>query len=390
LEISKTNHGSGFENGARSEVAITQERGQQIPGEAGQENGFEESANQAGYSVRVTYQEGIDVSMSPDGHSAAKGTRVAARSPEALLNSYIASDIQSLRMLDQIRRVAASASTMLIRGESGTGKDLAASLVHYLGPNLDEPLIKIDCASLPPDLIESELFGFERGAFTGATQMKRGRMEMAGSGTLVLDEIAALGMTMQAKLLRAIEDKHVERLGGHRPVAIRARIIALTNVDLERAVAQRRFREDLFYRLNVIPLMLTPLRERRADVAPLAQHFADQFSEVHRKSRVSFSPSAMAALEQYAFPGNVRELRNIVERAVVLGRGDEISLQDLPAAVRQAGGSGAQARMSLEDVERAYIAEILDFTRGKKSKAAEILGISRKTLLEKRKKYRLD
>jgi DNA-binding NtrC family response regulator len=328
--------------------------------------------------------------MSPDGHSAAKGTRVPARSSESLLNSYVASDTQSLRLLEQIKRIAASASTVLIRGESGTGKDLAASLVHYLGPNLDEPLIKIDCASLPSELIESELFGFERGAFTGATQMKRGRMEMAGGGTLVLDEIASLGMPMQAKLLRAIEDKQVERLGGHRPVSLRARIVALTNVDLERAVAQRTFREDLFYRLNVIPLMLPPLRERRPDIAPLAQHFADQFAEVHRKTRVSFSPSAMAALEQYAFPGNVRELRNIVERAVVLGRGNEISLEDLPAGVRQAGGSGAQARMSLEDVERAYIAEILDFTRGKKSKAAEILGISRKTLLEKRKKYRLD
>lgn len=389
MEISKTNYRSGFENGDKPEVAVTQD-GRQVLGETGEENGFEESANQAGYTVRVTYEEGIAQSMSPDGHSAAKGTRVPARSPESVLNSYIASDPQSLRMLDQIKRVAGSASTVLIRGESGTGKDLAAMLVHYLSPSPDEPLIKIDCASLPSELIESELFGFERGAFTGAVQMKRGRMELAGAGTLVLDEVAALDMPMQAKLLRAIEEKQVERLGGHRPIPLRARIVALTNVDLERAVAQRRFREDLFYRLNVIPLIVAPLRERRPDIAPLAQHFANQFAEIHRKTRVSFSPSAMAALEQYGFPGNARELRNIVERAVVLGRGNEISLEDLPSFVRQAGGSGAQARMSLEDVERAYIAEILDFTRGKKSKAAEILGISRKTLLEKRKKYQFD
>jgi two-component system, NtrC family, response regulator AtoC len=328
--------------------------------------------------------------MSPDGHSGAKGMCIPARSPEIVLNSYIATDTHSLRLLDQIKRVAASASTILIRGESGTGKDLAAILVHYLSSDPDEPLIKIDCTNLPSELMESELFGFERGAFTGATQMKRGRMELAAAGTLVLDEIAALDMPMQAKLLRAIEEKQVERLGGHRPIPLRARIVALTNVDLERAVAQRRFREDLFYRLNVIPLMVQPLRERRPDIAPLAQHFANQLAEMHRKARVSFSPSAMAALEQYAFPGNVRELRNIVERAVVLGRGNEILLEDMPTVVRQAGGSGAQARMSLEDIERAYIAEILDFTRGKKSKAAEILGISRKTLLEKRKKYKLD
>lgn len=311
------------------------------------------------------------------------------RSPEAaaVLSQYIAADPVSLRLLEQVRKLAQTSSTLLIRGESGTGKDLLAFIIHYLGPNADEPIINIDCASLPHELIESELFGYERGAFTGATHLKRGRMEMAGDGTLVLNEIAALTTPMQAKLLRAIEEHKLDRLGGTQPIPLRARLVSITNVDLEQAVARKAFREDLYYRLNVVPLVLSPLRERRGDILPLAEHFLEQLAEIHRRPKNKLSSQAAAALEAHDFPGNVRELRNILERAVIHGSGTRIELEDLPSYMQ---GKSSHRRETLEVLERAYIAEILDHTRGKKSKAAEILGISRKTLLEKRKRYKLD
>jgi two-component system response regulator AtoC len=310
-------------------------------------------------------------------------------SPEAaaVLAQYVATDPASLKLLDQARKLADTNSTLLVRGESGTGKDLLALVIHYLGPHADDPFVNIDCASLPHELIESELFGYERGAFTGATHLKRGRMEMAGEGTLVLNEVAALATPMQAKLLRVIEERKLDRLGGTRPIPVNARLISVTNVNLEQAVARKVFREDLYYRLNVVPLAVLPLRERKADILPLAEHFLAQLAEIHRRPHKKLSSQVAAALEKYDFPGNVRELRNLMERTVIQGAGARIELADLPAHVR---GSGQARRQTLEDLERAYIAEILDYTRGKKSKAAEILGITRKTLLEKRKRYKLD
>lgn len=310
-----------------------------------------------------------------------------AKSAQAILDAYIAVDPAARKLVEQIKRVSQSNATVLVRGENGVGKDLVASLLHYLGPNPDEPIIKIDCASLPHELLESELFGYEKGAFTGASTQKRGRLELAGNGTLVLDEIAALTMPMQAKLLRVIEQKEFERLGGEKTIKVHARLLALTNVDLERAVARRSFREDLYYRLSVIPLHVPALRERRADIQPLAEHFLAQLAQVHRRPKPSFTAQALRALLAFSYPGNVRQLRNIVERVIVMSTGPEIDEDDLPSFVRQGTG---RAMMTLEDLERSYIAEVLDSTRGKKSKAAEILGISRKTLLEKRKKYRLD
>src|SRR5512146_2251807 len=306
----------------------------------------------------------------------------------SVLDRYVAEDPASKRLLDQATKVAKTASTVLIRGESGSGKDHLASIIHFLSATRDEPLVKIDCASLPHELLESELFGYERGAFTGAAHRKRGRMELAGRGTIVLDEIGTLTPAMQAKLLRVLEERTFDRLGGTKPVKLEARIIALTNVDLERAVAQHSFREDLFYRLNVVPLVVSPLRERPRDITPLAQMFVMQLCDVHRRGTMTISADGRRALQSYSYPGNVRELRNIIERAVVLGTTREIALEDLPAHVRQSGGGSRKP--TLEDLERAYIAEILDYARGKKSKAAEILGITRKTLLEKRKKYGLD
>jgi two-component system response regulator AtoC len=305
----------------------------------------------------------------------------------AALDAFAASDLASLRLLEQIKKIASADSTVLIQGESGTGKDLLASLLHYLGPRLEQPLIKIDCASLPHDLMESELFGFERGAFTGATQMKHGRLELAGSGTVVFDEIASLALPMQAKLLRVIEERKFDRLGGTHPLPLKARLVALSNVSLEDAVARGVFREDLFYRLNVVPITIPPLRARPSDIPPIARKLLDVLAKSYNRLPLELSPSAYAALEAYQFPGNVRELRNILERAMIHTSGNSISAEDLPTNIRN--GTAASTKLTLQDLERNYIAEILDFTRGKKSKAAEILGISRKTLLEKRKKYQL-
>ena len=211
----------------------------------------------------------------------------------SVLASYIAADPKSLALLEQIKKIAATKATVLIRGESGVGKDLLAAVLHYLSPDAAEPLLKIDCASLPHELMESELFGYERGAFTGATQMKRGRLELAGAGTLVFDEIAALSPPMQAKLLRVIEERRFDRLGGGKAVILPSalRIVAITNLDLEQAVAQRSFREDLFYRLNVVPLAVPPLRERPADVRPLAIHLLTTVAEQHSKKPPAIAPA---------------------------------------------------------------------------------------------------
>ncbi|MGE5206929.1 MAG: sigma-54 interaction domain-containing protein, partial [Chlamydiota bacterium] len=293
-----------------------------------------------------------DSKPSPVSSASNTGSAAAApapsSSPEQILASWIAADPLSLDLMDKVRRVAASTSTVLIRGESGTGKELLAWVIHHLSAGRDEPLVKIDCASLPRELMESELFGYERGAFTGASQMKRGRLELAGAGTLVLDEIAALTPAMQAKLLRVLEDKRFERLGGNRSISLAARIIALTNADLEKAVAEGAFRQDLFYRLNVIPLAVPPLRERRGDIPPLIAHFLRQLTELHRRPAAKISAASVALLESYEFPGNVRELRNLLERALIQGQNPEITPADLPQRLRES----SPGKMTLEQLER--------------------------------------
>lgn len=294
-------------------------------------------------------------------------------------------DAQSLRLLDCVRVLAQSATPVLIRGETGCGKDLLADLLHYAGVHHDQPLVKFDCSSVPADLLEAELFGCEAGA---GEELKRGRLELAGGGTIVLDEVAAVSWAAQGKLLQALREGRFERVASNRSIPLQARVIALTTVDLERAAARRTFREDLYLFLRESHLIVPPLRERPADIRPLAYRFLRQWKELHRKPQVAFSAAALEALESYAYPANVRELRNIVEYAVVYGASPEILLQDLPPRLR-GGAIGATKKISLEELERTYIAEVLDYTRGKKTLAASILGISRKTLLEKRKRYGL-
>ena len=305
---------------------------------------------------------------------------------------WISADPASASLLDLAKKVAPAPTTLLITGESGTGKDYLARVIHELSPRRDAPFLKIDCASLPPQLVESELFGHERGAFTGAVERKLGRFELGGNGTIVLDEVAALSSAGQSKLLRVLQERAFERLGGTETLHIEARLIALTNVDLQSAVAAGRFREDLFFRLNVLTIAVPALRERREDILPLAEHILASLRCVHGRPAVRLSDASRRMLATYKWPGNIRELRNELERAVVLARGDVLEPDNfsnvLRAAVIGAAGEVAGLR-SLEEVEREVITATLDATRYRIGRTAEILGISRKTLLEKRKKYGL-
>jgi DNA-binding NtrC family response regulator len=303
---------------------------------------------------------------------------------------WIAEDPASKAVLELARKVADTSTTLLVTGESGTGKDHLARLIHELGPRRDAPYLKIDCASLPQELVESELFGHERGAFTGAVERKLGRLEMAGSGTIVLDEIAALSPATQAKLLRVLEERQFERLGGTETISIVARLIALTNADLARLVSEGRFREDLFFRLSVLTIPVPALRARPADILPLAEALLERGARVHGRVAVAFSEPLKKMLATYSWPGNVRELRNAIERALVFSGGASLIPEDFPESVRTADASSGGGLRSLEDMERDAIRATLEATRYKIGKSAEILGISRKTLLDKRKKYGLN
>jgi len=302
---------------------------------------------------------------------------------------WIAADPASQRLLALAEKVAPAPTTLLITGESGSGKDHFARLVHELSPRRDAPYLKIDCTSLPPQLIESELFGHERGAFTGAVDRKLGRLELGGKGTIVLDEIAAFSPEGQGKLLRVLQERTFERLGGTETLRIEARLIALTNTDLRAAVSAGHFREDLFFRLSVLPIVIPPLRERPADIVPAAEYFLANLAAIHNRPAIQISETAMRVLAAYRWPGNLRELRNAVERAMVFCKGGSLQAEDLPENIRAAaGGSALLAGLrSLEDLEREAIAQTLEATHYHISKSAEVLGISRKTLLEKRKKY---
>lgn len=291
--------------------------------------------------------------------------------------------------VDLAERVSSTDANVLITGESGVGKDLLASFIHSKSKRAAHPLVKIDCATLPGELLEAELFGYERGAFTGAVEARDGRFEAAQKGTVVLDEIAHLTTDAQAKLLRVIETLSFERLGGRKTIKLDARLIALTNVDLETAVAAGRFREDLFYRLHVISIRVPPLRERREDLSKLMEHFLKHYSAKHGRNVQRVSSEARAILQAYDYPGNVRELANVIERAVIVANGKRVEETDLPGGLSAA--VSAQRRreqpQSLAQLEAAYISEIMGLTRGNKTQCARILGISRKNLYEKLARY---
>ena len=292
-------------------------------------------------------------------------------------------------VFDLIRRVADSQTNVLITGESGTGKELAAKAIHFNSDRRSGPFVPINCAAIPEALLESELFGHMKGAFTDAKGDKRGLFEEAHGGTLFLDEISELPVMLQAKLLRAIQEKEIRRVGSTKSIAVDVRIIAATNLALAEEVRAKRFREDLYYRLNVIEIRMPPLRERREDILLLVDAFLKKCAEASKKAVKGIGESALALLMDYPWPGNVRELENVIERAVTLTRGEQVTPEDLPPAIHGSRGDrkviddAADRTLPLEDVEKEYILRILDKTGGNKYQAAQILGIDRKTLYRK-------
>lgn len=302
---------------------------------------------------------------------------------------------QWLGVIESARKVAPLKTTALILGESGTGKELIARAIHFFSPRAEQPFVAVNCAAIPKDLIENELFGHEKGAFTGATEIKQGRFELADKGTIFLDEIGDMDLPLQAKLLRVLQESEFERVGGTRTLKVDVRIVAASNKNLERAVADGSFREDLFYRLNVFPISIPPLRERRADILPLARFFLEGFCRDMNRQRLSISEDAVRTLERYVWKGNVRELRNVIERAVIMADGTVVETGHLalcdpevtPSGVPASGSLLAIGEAAARAAEKSMIEKVLQETGGNKSRAAEMLGVSYKTLLTKIKEF---
>jgi Nif-specific regulatory protein len=295
---------------------------------------------------------------------------------------------------EQIVQVAGTNTTVLIRGESGTGKELIAHAIHYNSPRAKKPFIKVSCAALPETLIESELFGYEKGAFSGAQTRKKGRFELAEGGTLFLDEIGELNLATQVKLLRAIQGREFERLGGTETISVNVRLITATNKDLEKALLDGIFREDLYYRLNVFAIFVPPLRERKPDIMALADHFLEKYAREHGKSIKRISTPAIDMLMRYHWPGNVRELENCLERAVLICDGNVIHGHHLPPTLQTAEASDTVTRLSLGEAIASYekdlIQDALKTTRGYRAKAARMLNTTERILNYKIRKYAID
>jgi two-component system response regulator AtoC len=298
-----------------------------------------------------------------------------------------------LEVYKTVARLVNSNATVLIQGESGTGKELIARAIHFNGPRAERPFVAVECASLAESLLESELFGHMRGAFTGAVETKKGLFEMAANGTIFLDEIADISPALQAKLLRVLQEHEIRRVGSTTPIALDVRVIAATNKDLEALVKVGRFREDVFYRLNVVTIHLPPLRERREDIPLLAAHCLRKYSAANGKPITHITPQAMELLSSYDWPGNVRELEHTIERAVTLTMHSCILPEDLPPKLRQQAVAtrpgDVRPWLSLEEVEKQHIQAVLQATQGNKKKAAQILGINRRSLYRMAKRYGL-
>ena len=311
------------------------------------------------------------------------------------LEGIVAESGKMQEVLSLVQRVAPSNTTVLICGESGTGKELIAQAIHYQSPRSGRPLVTVNCAALPDALLESELFGHVKGAFTGAVSDRAGRFEAADGGTIFLDEIGELSPAVQAKLLRVLQEREFERVGTNRTVKVDVRLLTATNQDLERAVREQRFREDLYFRLNVVSIRIPPLRERREDILPLLDHFLRQYAAANDKTIQGVTREARDVVLKYEYPGNIRELENLVERAVVLCRGEVIDLDDLPLSIREGTAATVPAPTpgslpaELETLERRMIEDALARADGVQTRAAELLGIGERALRYKMKKLGL-
>jgi DNA-binding NtrC family response regulator len=317
------------------------------------------------------------------------------------MENIIGTSAAMQEVLETVRQVAPSRATVLIQGESGTGKELVAHAIHQLSPRNRNPFVPVHCAALSPTLLESELFGHEKGAFTNAFERRIGRFEQADGGTIFLDEIGEIDPSVQVKILRVLGERQFERVGGNKTMTVDVRLVVATNKNLDELVKAGKFRDDLFYRLQVVTITLPPLRERGDDAVLLAKCFLADFARENNKAIAEFSPEAMSALQLYHWPGNVRELRTAVERAVVLARGDKITVKDLPPAVRATAEAAreegalspeqiARSGLTLQEVERLMFINALKATQGNRTEAAKRLGVSRRTLHRKIVEYHLE
>jgi len=318
--------------------------------------------------------------------------------------NIIGNSLAIQQVFSRMEKIVQTDSTILILGESGTGKELVARAIHYNSSRKEQPFVAINCGAIPADLLESELFGHVRGSFTGAVLDKPGKFEVANNGTIFLDEIGTMPMHLQMKLLRVLQEQEVERVGGSKKIKLNVRVVSATNANLEEQVKRGLFREDLYYRLNVIPILLPPLRDRREDIALLARHFLQKICKEMKRSLMALSSEAMQALEAYDWPGNVREMENVIERTVALTDGERIERRDLPQHVgggedKRSGPafmtpkvseSGINMEQVLADIERGMILEALELGQGVKARAAALLKINRTTLVEKMKRLSLD
>ena len=311
-------------------------------------------------------------------------------------SNIIARSAMMREVLENVELIAPSDATVLILGESGTGKELIANRIHARSPRAKKPFIKINCAALTETLLESELFGHEKGSFTGATGRKLGRFELADGGSLFLDEVGEMSQTTQVKLLRVLQEQQFERVGGTDSITVDIRIITATNKDLLEEVKANRFREDLYYRLNVVPVQLPSLRERREDIPPLAAHFLKFYAEKNQREIMKILPDALDVMMRYDWPGNVRELENTIERGVIIARSEYLTTEELPPNIRQIAesetgfDSDVTVGSTIKDVEKEHIARTLDSVDQNRTRAAKILGITRKTLSNKLREYERD
>jgi two-component system response regulator HydG len=335
--------------------------------------------------LRLTLQRAVDH------HHVADNKQQAGEEGEVLETSIIGQSPPMVELLDMVSYVAPTEATVLIYGESGTGKELVAEALHQNSERRNKPFVKVNCAALVENLLESELFGHEKGAFTGAEKRREGKFVQADGGTLFLDEIGETSQAMQVKLLRVLQEQELQRVGGEETIQIDVRIIAATNRDLEKEVAEARFREDLYYRLNVVMITVPPLRERSSDIALLVAHFAKKFAEKNRRQLDKITEDCMKYLTQYSWPGNVRELENAIERGIILMRGTELTEKSLPLSIQKLTLSDNRKLSgeptSLSEAERQLVVKTLQETSGNKSEAARRLGITRKTLQNKLNKY---
>ena len=310
-------------------------------------------------------------------------------------SNIIAQSPEMQEVLESIALIAPSDATVLILGESGTGKELIANLIHECSIRSKKPFIKLNCAALTEALLESELFGHEKGSFTGATERKLGRFELANGGSFFLDEVGEMSPTTQVKLLRVLQEQQFERVGGTEPIRVDTRIIAATNKELDKEIETGRFREDLYYRLNVVPIQLPPLRERREDIPPLAEYFLKFYTKKNRREIRQILPEVLDVMMRYDWPGNVRELENTIERGVIIARSEYLTPGELPPTIRKMAksitgyGSEVTVGSTIKEMESKFIARTLAAVDGNRTRAAKILGITRKTLQNKIREYKL-